>query len=144
VSEEDQKTAIRGLNQAFEKKDLDRVLSFYAEDATLVVPEGTFDGKGQIRQWWGWQIQQLSQGTSEEIDMMAEGDEIAAAHVIGATLTNGAKWKTPIACFYKFTGPKIQRHRMYYDRLSIAQQAATGEAKGIIGSVTAQMEKGLR
>jgi uncharacterized protein (TIGR02246 family) len=144
VSEEEQKIAIRGLNQAFEKKDFDKMLSFYAEDATLLVPEGKFVGKDQIRRWWEWMIQPMSEGTSEEIDMMAEGDGLAAAHTIGFTMTNGARWKTPIACHYKFTGPKIQRHTLYYDRLSIAQQAAKGWfPKRIIGSVVGQMEKGL-
>jgi uncharacterized protein (TIGR02246 family) len=149
LSEEEQKIAIRGLNQAFEEivrmKDLDRLLSFYAEDAVLVAPEGKFDGKSQIRKYWEWQIQQMSEGTSEEIDMMAEGDQLAAAHMISATMTNGTRWKTPIACFYKFTGPKIQHHTLYYDRLSIAQQAAKGWLpKRIIRSVTGQMENGLR
>jgi ketosteroid isomerase-like protein len=145
VSEEEQKIAIRDLNLAFEKKDVDKILSFYAEDATLVAPEGTFDGKDQIRRYWSWQIQLLSEGTSKEMDMVVRGDELAAVHTIGATMTNGARWQTPVACFYKFTGPKIQRHRLYFDRLSIAQQAARGWfPKRIIGSVTAQMEKGLR
>jgi ketosteroid isomerase-like protein len=144
VSEEELKTAIRGLNQAFEKKDLDRLLSFYAEDATLVAPEGTFDGKDRIKRYWSWQTQLLSEGTSKEMDMMVQGDELAAVHIIGATMTNGAKWETPIACFYTFTGPKIQHHKLYFDRLSIAQQAAKGWfPKRIIGSVTGQMEKGL-
>jgi ketosteroid isomerase-like protein len=145
LSEEEQKTAIRGLNQAFEKKDLDKMLSFYAENATLVTPEGKFEGRDQIRRYWEWQTTQLSERTSTETDMMAERDQVAAAHIIGATLTNGVKWKTPVACFYKFAGAKTQHHTLYYDRLSIAQQAAKGWfPKRIIGSVTGQMEKGLR
>jgi ketosteroid isomerase-like protein len=148
LSEEEQKTAIRGLNQAFEEivrmKDLDRLLSFYAEDAVLVAPEGKFDGKSQIGKYWKWQIQQMSEGTSKEIDMMAEGNQLAAVHTISATLTNGAKWSTPIACFYKFSGQKIQHHTLYYDRISMAQQVVKGWfPKRIIGSVTGQMEKGL-
>jgi ketosteroid isomerase-like protein len=145
VSEEELKTAIRGLNQAFEKKDLDRMLSFYADNATLIAPEGTFDGKDQIRRYWSWQTQLLSEGTSKEMDMIVQGEELAAVHMIGATMTNGRKWKTPVSCIYKFTGSKIQHHKLYFDRLSIAQQAAKGWfPKRVIGSVAGQMEKGLR
>jgi predicted ester cyclase len=65
-----------------------------------------------------------SEITSKETDMMVRGDELACVHTVGAAMPNGAKWETPIACIYKFKGPKIQRHKLHFDRLSVAKQTA--------------------
>ena len=48
--------------------------------------------------------------------MMVRGDELACVHTVGAAMPNGAKWETPIACIYKFKGPKTQRHKLHFDR----------------------------
>lgn len=45
VSEKEIKGVVRGLNKAIDRKDVERMLSLYAEGATPVAPEGTFEGR---------------------------------------------------------------------------------------------------
>ncbi len=147
MSEEDMKGAVRGLNEAITKTDVDGILSFYAEDAVLVTPEGRFEGKQKIRQYWNWQLGRVSEvsSTETEFHMMVQGNKLAAEHVIEATMTNGAKWSAPVSCLYDFGEGGVKLHRMSFDRLTLAKQAAKGWLpKRIVNSIVAQMEKGLR
>lgn len=144
MSEEEMKSAVRGLNEAIQRKELENVLSFYAEDATLETPEATFKGRKEIRRYWVWQIQSASDITGTEATMMVQGNQLAAMHVYDVTRIDGTRWRAPITCLYEFTGARFQRHRMSYDRLSIAKQAAKGWlAKRLVNSIVGQMEKGL-
>jgi uncharacterized protein (TIGR02246 family) len=145
LSEKEIKDVVRGLNQAIERKDVEKMLSLYAETATLVAPDGTFEGKEEIRRFWTWQTQSALEATSTETEMMTQGNKLAAEHIIAVTMANGMKWQVPITCIYEFADGKIQLHKMSYDRLSVAKQAAKGWlAKRLVNSIIGQMEKGLR
>ena len=144
---EDMKGAVRGLNEALVKMDLEKLVSPYAEDAVLATPEGRFEGKQKIRQYWNWQFGLASElkSTETEFHMVVEGNKLAAEHIIEATMKNGMKWSAPISCLYEFSDGAIKLHRMTFDRLTIARQAAKGWLpKKIVNSVVGQMEKGLR
>jgi len=144
LSEKGIKDVIRSLNQAIERKDVEKILSLYVEEATLVTPDGTFEGKEEIRRFWLWQAQSALEATSTETEMIVQGNKLAAEHIIAVTTISGMKWQVPITCIYKFTDGKIQLHRMSYDRLSVAKQAAKGWfAKRLVNSIIRQMEKGL-
>jgi len=138
------KDVVRGLNQAIEKKDVEAVVSLYAEKAILIAPEGTFEGREEIRRYWMWQGHSALEVTSTETEMIVQGSKLAAEHIIAATLKNGAKWQVSIACMYEFADGKIKLHKMSYDRLSVAKQAAKGWlAKKLVNSIISRMEKGL-
>lgn len=144
MSEEEMKSAVRGLNEAIQRKELEKVLSFYAEDATLDTPEDTFKGREGIRRYWAWQIQAASDIAGTETAMMVQGNQLAALHVYDVTRIDGIRWRAPVACLYEFTGAKFQHHTLSYDRLSIAKQAAKGWlANRLVNSIVGQMEKGL-
>jgi ketosteroid isomerase-like protein len=53
---EEIKSAIRDSVKAIIQSDLAKLLSFFAEDATLVVPEGAFNGREEIKRYWNWQL----------------------------------------------------------------------------------------
>jgi hypothetical protein len=49
---------------------------------------------------------------------------------------NGLRWEAPAICAYEFSGDKIQYHRVYYNRLVVAKQAAKGWIpKKVVNSV---------
>jgi ketosteroid isomerase-like protein len=135
---------VRRLNDAIQDKDVDAVVSMYAEDAILVVPEGTFEGRKEIRRYWEWQIGMADELEGTETEIMAQGDKAAAEHVYSVRMVDGGIWRAPISCLYEFKDERIRRHRMSYDRLSIAEQAATGWlASRLVGSIVGRMEEGL-
>lgn len=144
LAESEIAASIRGLNEALERKDADSILSLYSDDATLEVSEGTFAGKEEIGRYWRWQFGQASEITSTEVEMIVQGDKLCAVHMIGVTMSNGMKWTAPVTCIYSFADRKIQSHRMCFDRLLVAKQAAKGWLAGkLVGSVVSKMEKGL-
>jgi len=144
LSEKEIKDVVRGLNQAIERKDVEKMLSLYAEGAVLVVPEGTFEGREEIRRYWMWQAQSALEVKSTETEMIVQGNKLAAEHIIAVTMVSGTKWQVSIACMYEFTDGKIQLHKLSYDRLSVAKQAAKGWlAKRLVSSIVSQVEKGL-
>jgi len=121
---------VRDPNAATETKDVETILSFCLEDATLEVPEGSFEGKAEIGRYWKWQLDQ--------------GEKLCAVHLIEGNMPDGSKWATPVACIYNFTNGRIQSHRICFDRLSLARQAARGWlASRLINSIVSKMEKGL-
>jgi len=136
---------VRKLNEALSKGDIETLMSFYAEDATLISPSGKFQGKDAIRHNWTVSLERWQNLTTTETEfgVMAIGNKVAAEHTVEGTV-DGIKVSLPIPCLYEFSGDKIKLHKMTYDRLSFAKQATKGWfSKKIVGSIEAQMEKGL-
>ncbi|MEM2147837.1 MAG: nuclear transport factor 2 family protein [Candidatus Bathyarchaeia archaeon] len=144
MAEKEMKEVVRSLNKAIEKKDVETVVSLYAEKAILIAPEGTFEGGEEIRRYWMWQGESVLTVKSTETEMIVQGNKLTAEHIIAVTMKNGAKWQVPIACMYAFADGKIKLHKMSYDRLSVAKQAVTGWlAKRLVNSIVIRIEKGL-
>jgi len=80
LSEKEIKDVIRSLNQAIERKDVEKILSLYAEEATLVAPDGTFEGKEEIRRFWLWQAQSALEAISTETEMIVQRKACCRAH----------------------------------------------------------------
>lgn len=142
---EENANVVRKLNEALSKGDIETLMSFYAEDATLISPNGKFQGKDAIRHNWTWSLETMQNLTTTETEfgVMAIGNKVAAEHTVEGTV-DGMKVSVPMPCLYEFSGDKIRLHKMAFDRLSLAKQAAKGWlSKKIVGSVEAQVEKGL-
>jgi len=128
MSEKKIESDIRGMVQAFAKGDVKKALSFFAEDAVWVAPEGTFKGKEELKRYMTWAVQ----GTSDRkfgdagIGMMVKENKVVWEHVEEGGTSEGMKWEVPVICMYEFGDEKIQQHRAVYDRLSIAKQVVKG------------------
>ncbi len=145
MSSEENASVVRKLNEAISKGDIQTMMSFYAEDATLMSPNGIFQGKDAIRRFWTWILETWQNVATTEtgFGVIAMGDKVAAEHTVEGT-AGGAKVSVPIPCLYEFSGGKIRLHKMTYDRLLVAKQGAKGWfSRKIVGSIEAQMEKGL-
>jgi len=55
MSEKEIESIVRDFREAFVKKDVEKTLSFFAEDAVLVTPAGTFKGKQEVKHFWTWE-----------------------------------------------------------------------------------------
>jgi limonene-1,2-epoxide hydrolase len=145
MSAEQVKTTMRKFRAALESQDVDKILSFFTDDAEWHSPEGAFKGKEQIRRYILWN-KQTTPGlkiTEVGVKIVAEGDFGAYEHMLSGAI-DGMKWDTLGLCIYEFTGNKIKSIRSVYDRLSIAKQASKGiMAKSAVNGVLKKMEKGL-
>jgi ketosteroid isomerase-like protein len=67
MSEEKMEGLIRGFVEAFAKGDVEKTLSFLAEDAVWVAPEGTFRGKEEVRRLVSWSAQSSTHCASSRL-----------------------------------------------------------------------------
>jgi len=136
---------IRDYVDAFNKKDLDRALSFFADDATWSAPEGTFKGKEEINKYMTWVLESLHDETLSDdgIGIIVQGDKAVYQHTLEGTI-EGNKYKVPSICIYEFSGEKCKNHWSLLDRITIAKQTVTGPiARKVVNTTVNRMEKGL-
>jgi uncharacterized protein (TIGR02246 family) len=146
MSEKKIESIIRGFVEAVAKRDADKTLSFLAEDAVWVAPEGTFKGKKEIKRLLTWMAQSARDTKFRDtgIGIMVKGNKAVYEYVIEAVTSEGMKYETPGVCVYEFSGEKIEQHRALYDRLSVAKQVGKGPfAKRVINYMIKRWEKGL-
>jgi len=151
VSEEQSKSikalayrgAIRGIHEALNNRDVEKAVSFFADDATMIACEGIFKGREEIKRRFTWFLRQWSELKVTENKLILEGNRAAHEYVIEGTTREG-KGRFPGVAIYAFGNGKVQQVHDYYDRLSIAQQLAKGWlARRIVSSIIERMEEGL-
>jgi len=145
MSEEKIESVIRDYGEAIEKRDVEKALSFFAEDSTWVTPEGTFKGKEELKRYLTWSFQSVPDLTITDtgIGIMVKGDKAVYEHIFAGTI-EGVKTEWLAICVYEFSDEKIQHLRTVYDRLSTAKRVAKGWlAKRMISSIVKRAEKGL-
>jgi len=71
------KKTIRDILEAFNRKDLSTMFSFYADDVTYIRSEGTFKGKEEVKRYYTWVFSNWSDIKLIEKDIIVEGDRAA-------------------------------------------------------------------
>lgn len=136
---------MRNFKDAYNKKDLEELLSFFTEDADCVFPYGVFKGKEEIKSYFKWVFEIIPDQKVIEsgVKIIAEEDRAVYEHIFEGSY-EGMKYQILALCIYEFKGDKIQHTRTTFDRLSLAKQVAKGKmAKMAVNSIINQMEKGL-
>ena len=146
MSEKKIESLMRDYIEAVVKKDVEKALSLFAEDAVYVTPEGTFKGKKELKRYLTWSAQSVPDLTVRDagIEIVVKGNKGVYEHVLKGTI-EGMKYEALAICVYEFSDEKIQRLRSVYDRLSIGKQVVKGWfAKRLVSSFVKRAEKGLR
>jgi uncharacterized protein (TIGR02246 family) len=134
------------FKDAFNKKDLEKTLSFFAEDADWVNPNGEFKGKEEIKNYFKWvfEINPDQKIIESGVKIIAEEDKAVYEHILEGSV-EGMKYQILALCIYESKGSKFQHLRSAFDRLSLAKQLAKGPiAKTAVNSILNRMEKGLK
>lgn len=146
MSEKEIESVMRGFKEAIEKSDVEKALSYFAEDAVYAAPEGAFKGKEELKRYLTWSAQNVSNPTIRDtgVGIMVKGDKAVYEHSIGGII-EGNKYETLAICVYEFSNGKIHGIRSVYDRLSVGKQVATGWfEKRIVNTMVERAERGLR
>ncbi|MCJ7788843.1 MAG: nuclear transport factor 2 family protein, partial [Candidatus Atribacteria bacterium] len=127
MSKEELISMMRKFKDAYNKKDLEKSLSFFAEDADWVNPNGVFKGKEEIKNYFKWvfEVNTDQKIIESGIKIIAEEDKAVYEHILEGSF-EGMKYKILALCIYEFKGDKFQHLRTTYDRLSMAKQLAKG------------------
>lgn len=147
MSEEKIESLTRDFSEAFVSRDVERMLSFWAEDGVWVSPVGTFRGKEEIRRYLTWDVQVTPNIKVKDIGVgiLVKGNKSFYESISENVTPDGRKFEIRAISVHEFSGDKIQHVRLFYDRLSIAKQATKGWLeKLIINTVVSRAEKGLR
>jgi len=146
MSEEKIESVIRGWRAALEKKDVEKALSFVAEDAVWFTVEGTFKGKAEWKRYLTWMARVNAELKFKDagIGIITKGNKAVSQYTLEAKTLDGVKYEVPGICTYEFKNGKIQQHYTVLDRVLIAKLAAKGiAAKRLMASLVKRMEKGL-
>ena len=152
MSEERIESIVRGFGEAFVKRDMEKMLSFFAEDAVWVSPVGTFKGKEEIRRvlTWDTKVSPTMWSKPSGIGIIVKENKAVAEDLSGG-LFEGKKYEMLNVTVFEISGDKIQHIRVFYDKLSITKQVTmqykgiTGWfAKRLINYIVGRAEKGLR
>ena len=135
---------MREFVKGMEKGDVKKQLSFLTDDAVWVNPNGTFKGKEELGCYLTAMNESMKDVTVTECGhgIIVQGNKAFFEHVIGGTV-EGRRADVLGMCAYEFSGDKIKEVRTTYDRLSMAQQAATGLGKWMANMIVKKMEEGL-
>ncbi len=137
---------MREFIDALNKKDLEKSLSFFAEDADWLNTEGKFKGKEELKKYlkWVFGISPDQKVIESGVKIIAEEDKAVYEHILEGSF-EGIKYQVLALCIYESKGDKFQHLRTTYDRLSMAKQLAKGPvAKTAVNSIINRMEKGLK
>ena len=141
--EADIPTIMRDFVESVGKSDVEKTLSYFADDAEWMTPIVTFKGKEQIKQYLLSEAVQGMKVTETGNGIIVQGNKAFFEHNIEATY-NGKKARTLAMCAYEFNDEKIQQLRTVFDRLIVAQQVTEGIPKMIAGQIVKQTEKMAR
>ncbi len=146
MSEEKIASIIRDF-RATGKQDMEKRLSFLTEDVVWTNNEGTFKGKDEVKRYWTWEAQRVSDARVRPtgVGIMVKGNVAVQEYIFEGAPSEGRRFgEIPVIIVEEFSGDKIQRHREYFDRLSMAKQGANGWfEKMIVGQIVDRIEKGL-
>ncbi len=146
MSEQEMENTIRSFVDALEKKDVERALSFFTDDATWFTTQGTFTGKEQIKKYGEWLANSLTdiKFSDDGIGIIVK-DNKAVYQTKYSAEYKGTIIKVGNVCTYEFSGDKIKNHWIITDRLAMAKQVAKGHpiAARVVNSVIARTEQGL-
>ena len=146
MDDQEMENTLRGFVDSLEKKDIDRTLSFFTDDAAWFTAQGTFKGKEEIKKYVSWMSKNLTDVKFSDIGVgiIAKGNKAVYQSTYDAKY-NGIKIKVGNVCTYEFSEDKIKNHWITTDRLSMVKQVATGPiARKIVNSFIARTEQGLR
>jgi len=147
MSEEKILSVLREFGEAYVSKNVERMLSFLTEDAVWVTAMGTFRGKDDVRRYFTWDVKVTPDAKLREtgVGIVVKGNRAFSEAVEECTMPERGKLEFPVMLVFEFSNDKIERARVYYDRLSIAKQAAKGWLeKRAVDSIINSMGKGLR
>ncbi len=144
MAEEKIPSIVREFLKTMEDSDVEKSMAYFTDDAVWMCPMGTFKGKDEVRRYTVAMYDQMKDIKVKECGngLIAQGNKALIEHEISSTMV-GKKTSVLAFCAYEFEGDKIKEVRSAYDRLSMAQQVASGLPKMMVNMIAKQTEKGL-
>ena len=132
------------LDNAIENKNLDAVLSCFADDCEIEMLRHSLYGKAGVKKWFAWLFKNIWQIKFQPIAIMAEGNILFEEFIIRARLQSGPEVKSEQAEVLVFENDKIKCLRLYFDRLDFADTLTKDPvSKAVVSRVMKKSLEGL-
>lgn len=137
---------VRDFLAVLEERNVEKTVAFLTDDATWVTPAATYKGKQVIRRYLSWEFKTVPvlSVTETGVGLMVAGNRAIIEHQLtGMIRGKSCTWLA--MCAYEFRDDKIRKLRTVYDRLSLAQETASGWLqRTIVNAVASQTESGVQ
>ena len=111
---------MKEINAAFNARDVDRIMSFFADDATFLMARGPepvgrrVHGKDAIRKVLADRFKVISDMRWDHVDAFITGDRAVTVWMVTGTSKDGEKLNYRGCDLYEFRGDKILNKDTYW------------------------------
>jgi len=132
------------FDNAIESKDIDHMVSFFADDCEIELMGITLSGKEGAKKWLEWLFGTLVEVKFKPIIIMVEGNIFFEEFILVGTLPNGKVVESKQSEVLVYEDYKIKSLRVYFDRLDFADVVAEDFiSRRIVRSLISRSLKGL-
>jgi ketosteroid isomerase-like protein len=132
------------LDNAIENKNLDAVMSCFADDCEIELLRHSLYGKAGVKKWFGWLFKNVWQIKFQPVVIMAEGNILFEEFIIRVRFESGPEIKSKQSEVLVFESDKIKCLRLYFDRLDFADTLAKDPvSKTVVSRVIKKSLEGL-
>lgn len=132
------------FDNAIESKDIDHMVSFFADDCEIELMGIKLRGKEGARRWLEWLFGTLVDVKFKPVIIIVEGNVFFEEFILEGTLPNGKVVESKQSEVLVYENYKIKSLRVYFDRLDFADAVADGfVSKKIVKTLISRSLKGL-
>ena len=132
------------LDKAIESRDVDQIVSFFADDCEIELMGIELSGKDGARRWIEWLFDTLVEVKFKPIIIMVEGNVFFEEFILVGTLPNGKVVESKQSEVLVYENYKIKSLRVYFDRLDFADVVAEDfVSRKIVRMLISRSLKGL-
>jgi ketosteroid isomerase-like protein len=138
------KQVAKDFDDAIESKDIDQMVSFFADDCSIELMGIKLLGKDGARKWLVWLFDTLVDVKFKPVIIIVEGDTFFEEFVLVGTLPNGKTVESKQSEVLVYEDYKIKSLRIYFDRLDFADVVAEGfVSRKIVKTLISRSLRGL-
>ena len=132
------------LDNAIENKNLDAVMSCFADDCEIELLRHSLYGKAGVKKWFNWLFKNVWQVKLQPIIIMAEGNTLFEEFIIRVRFQSGPEVKSKQSEVLLFENDKIKCLRLYFDRLDFSDTVTKDPvSKAVVSRVIKKSLEGL-
>ena len=135
----------KDLDDAIEEKDVESVVTAFAEDCSIELLGIALHGRAGVRRWLHWFYSKLKWVKFTPITIMIQSNTFFEEFLVETELKNGVRVKAKQSEVLVYEAGKIRSLRLYFDRLEFAAAVAHDSlSRALVKRIAALSVSGLK
>ena len=132
------------FDAAIEARDVERVLSAFADDCRIELLGTTLEGKEGARRWIEWLFESIPAIRFDPVTIMVDGNVFFEEFVVTAMQSDGTQIQSKQAEVLVYEDYQLKSLRLYFDRLDFSDLIAGNiVTRKIVETVKSRSLRGL-